>query len=251
MKSTAKLLSIMLLVFSINKCQAQSINGTFYVFNTDWTPAKSFDNCTYFMQQIMISDSEYVCRYYNKVGPMMKQESYKDAALTIPNGFFCWYNTKGKIDSSGWVRNFKKDDKWDYFMGDSVNATYYDEYDNGKYLERKSYATTSDSLEKDSTQTEAIFGKGVKDWSKYIQHNLKVPNRLASNFKAGTYKVTVCFTINKVGKIINPYLKQSVEWSADESVFDLLSNSPDWKPAIQKGQPVYFRQQENISMNLN
>ncbi|HEY2727146.1 MAG TPA: hypothetical protein VGI61_08240, partial [Parafilimonas sp.] len=169
-----------------------------------------------------------------------------------PNGFFCWYNDKGKIDSCGWVSNFKKDKRWEYFTGDSINATYYDEYDHGKYLGRKVYSKIGaiDSSEKDSTQKEAVFGNGIKNWTKFIEDNLEVPDRLAGSFKAGTYTVTVCFTINKVGKIVNAYIKQSVEWSADKSVFDLLGKSPDWKPAIQKGHPVYFIQQENIKMQL-
>jgi hypothetical protein len=252
MKSTAKFLCIVLFAFIANDSLAQSTEGDFYVFNADWSPAKSFDKCTYFMHQIKRSDSEYVCRYYTKYGPMIKQESYRDSTLTIPNGSFCWYNENGKIDSSGWVHNYKKDKRWEYFMGDSINATYYDEYDNGKYLGRKIYSKTDTlgSSEKDSTQKEAVFGNGVKDWTKFVEHNLKVPDRLAGSFKAGIYTVTVSFAINKVGKVVNPYIKQSVEWSADESVFDLLNKSPDWKPAIQKGKPVYFIEQEDIKMQL-
>ena len=86
-----------LLIFPINKTFSQKTNENFYVFKADWSAAKSIDDSTYFMQEIKDNDTEYVCRYYNKSGPMVRQETYKDESLTIPNGRFCWYNEKGKI----------------------------------------------------------------------------------------------------------------------------------------------------------
>ncbi len=41
----------MLCSFSYNMF-SQPTEGNFYVFKSDWTPAKSIDDCTYFMQQI-------------------------------------------------------------------------------------------------------------------------------------------------------------------------------------------------------
>ena len=252
MKSTTNIFCIALLAFVANNCFAQSTDGLFYVFNADWSPAKSFDKCTYFMHEKKESDTAYMCRYYSKVGPMIKQECYRDSALSIPSGFFCWYDENGKIDSCGNVLNFKKDGRWLYFMGDSTVPTYYDEYDNGKYVGRKIEAQTlSDTLAKDTTDKEAIFGNGTKDWMKYTSQHLKVPDRLATNFKAGTYRVRACFTIDKNGKITDVYLKKSVEWAADESVFDLLKNAPDWKPAIRKGKPFLYRETQDFVMNLD
>ena len=57
------------------KTFSQKAEGNFYVFKADWTPAKSIDDCTYFMQEMKDNDTEYVCRYYNKSGPMVRQET--------------------------------------------------------------------------------------------------------------------------------------------------------------------------------
>ncbi len=253
MNSTIKYLCIVLLIFIAQACFAQTANENFYAFKADWSAATSIDKSTYFMHEIKKSDTEYVCRYYNKFGPMIKQEVYKDSTLSTPNGFFCWYNEKGKLDSCGWVENFKKDSYWYYFMGDSLNSTYYDKYDYGKFLYRKSTAQPGADTakeEKDSTQKEAVFKTGTKDWTNYVSQHLKVPDRFASNFKAGKYTATVSFTINKQGKTENIYLIQSLEWSADAVIFNLIENSPLWQPAIQKGKPVLYRQKESIKMAL-
>jgi hypothetical protein len=253
LKQIFKSLSLLLISCSFfHKTFSQSTEGNFYVFKADWTSAKSLDDCTYFMQEIKKSDTEFVCRFYNKLGPMIKQETYKDAGLTIPNGRFCWYNERGKIDSCGVVKNFKKDGRWDYFFGDSTNPTYYQEYDNGKFIKQSSYnATSSVNEEEDPSQKKANFPNGTKGWLKYLNNNLVTPERLIKTFGRGTYVETVCFLINTHGKIEDLYLRKSVEWSADTEVFSIFQESPDWEPAIQKGKPVYYRQVQNVSFRIN
>jgi antitoxin component YwqK of YwqJK toxin-antitoxin module len=139
MKQITKLIFLLMLICCCGQAFAQSKNETFYAYKSDWRPASSIDVCAYFMVEIKKSDTEYVCRYYNKTGPMIKQETYRNDSLTIPNGRFCWYNEQGKIDSCGWVTNFKKDGRWEHFYGDSSKPTFYEEYDNGKFIKRSSY----------------------------------------------------------------------------------------------------------------
>ncbi|HEX5151969.1 MAG TPA: energy transducer TonB [Parafilimonas sp.] len=228
----------------------QSKNESFYAFKEDWSASPSIDLCTYFMHETKKSDTEYICRYYNKSGPMIKQETYKDDQLSIPNGRFCWYNEKGKLDSCGWVINSKKDGNWYYYLGDSTRYTYYDEYDNGKYLGRHGHSR-SDSSAIDSTQKEATFKNGNTGWIKYLERNFIVPERLKKTFGEGKYTVTICFTINKEGRPEDIYMAKSVEWSADTETIQLIEKSPAWNPAVQKGQPVKYRQMQNIVYLVN
>jgi hypothetical protein len=251
MKTTLKKLFFPFLMILSVHINAQKSNDEFYAFNSDWSSAKSIDESTYFMQKIKQGDSEFVCRYYNKLGPMIKQETYKDADLTIPNGRFCWYNEKGKIDSCGIVKNFKKDGRWDYFFGDSTNPTFYDEYDNGKFVKRSASKTidVSKSDVEDSIQ-KATFQNGTKGWLRYLEKNLITPDRLIKNLGRGNYVITTCFLINKQGNIEDLYLRKSVEWSADAEVFLIFKKSPVWIPATKKGKPVYYRQIQNITFNI-
>ncbi|MEO8711191.1 MAG: energy transducer TonB [Parafilimonas sp.] len=230
---------------------SQSRNESFYAFKEDWSAAQSIDSCFYFMHEIKKNDTEYVCRYYNKFGPMVKQEVYRDEALSIPNGFFCWYNEKGKIDSCGWVLNLRKDGRWSYFIGDSTKETYADDYDNGKFLKREvNLPADTTQREKDATQKEAVFRHGSNSWLKYIYANINVPDRLTKNLGEGKYVVTVSFVVNKTGKVENVFLLKSVEWSADAEVFKIVETSPDWQPAIQLGKPVKYRQREDITFSV-
>ena len=251
--SKIKCLLLALFAFTISKCFSQSANESFYAFNKDWTAAPSLDKCTYFMQEIKKSDTEYICRYYNKLGPMIKQESYRDEALSMPNGFFCWYDENGKIDSCGQVLSFKKDGKWEYFLGDSTKLSYYEEYDKGKFIKRDSYHfSDTTSGENDTTEKEATFGNNKSSWDKYIETHLKVPDRFTRVIvKPGKYIVTVSFVVNKTGSVEQVVLLKSVEWSADAEVFRIIENSPAWQPATQKGKPVMYRQKQNLTFAVN
>jgi hypothetical protein len=74
-------------------------DGIFYLMKIDWSATKNIDKAAYFMQVIQENDSTYICRFYNKYGPMIRQETFLDSALSIPNGRFCWYDAKGNLDS--------------------------------------------------------------------------------------------------------------------------------------------------------
>jgi protein TonB len=186
-----------------------------------------------------------------KTGPMIKQETYKDENLTMSNGRFCWYDEKGKIDSCGLVKNSKKDGRWDYFFGDSTNPTYYIEYNNGKFVKQSSY-NIKDTANKDDdvNKQEATFRNGNKGWIRYLENNLITPDRLKT-LGRGSYLVTVCFLVDKEGKVEDLYLRKSVEWSADAEIFSIIEKAPLWNPALENGKPVYYRQAENITYVVN
>jgi protein TonB len=61
--------------------------------------------------------------------------------------------------------------------------------------------------------------------------------------------VLVMFLIDVTGKIRQPEIIRSVEWSLDEQALQMIRESPDWIPAIYgdrivksyKMQPIPFR----------
>lgn len=249
------------------------LDPSFYLFNKDWDNTQNFEEAVYFMEKIKQNDSSYTCRYYSISGPMISEESFMDSALTIPNGRFCWYNANGDLDSTGIVNKTKKDNYWYYYRN---NKTYlYVQYDNGKIIEKRDYDAgiiyyadgTKETLEekklKDSLadlskdtvtftsiQVEAKYKDGVNAWVNYISKNLVTPDRLGNVLGKGKHTVTVGFTINKEGYTTDIYIFHSQEWSADAEVIRLIKNSPKWAPATVNGKPVYYRQKQMITYQI-
>jgi len=247
----------------------QNAQDQFYVFKKDWSPAKDFNSATYFMQMVKDNDSVFICRYYQKFGPMVRQESYKDSGLSIPHGFFAWYNNKGIADSSGYVIDGRKTSVWNYFKNDTkAYMTMW--YDKGRWEKTENHLTNLvtyadgrvDTLEKKTTaktkqqgdtgvnvtQIEAQFQGGPAGWQNYIVRNLHIPDRLLSIGHGGP--VTVEFLIDKEGNVKDVSLRQSLEWSADAEAIRLIKSSPKWTPAEQDGRKVYYRQVQSITMAI-
>lgn len=258
-----RFLAVAALIIHAHCTYAQASNDEFYVFKKDWSPAEGIKDAVYFMQPLKENDTTYVCRYYQKFGPMVKQESFKDSSLTIPNGFFAWYNKNGIIDSSGYVADGKKDFMWQYFNND-VKAYKIMWYDNGKWNRTENVITKittyadghiEDTVQKAPVkndtviQVQAQFPGGPSAWTSYITHNLHIPDRLLSIGHGG--KMMVEFVVDKEGNIKSVSLRQSLEWSADAEAMRLIKSSPRWIPAEQAGRKVNYRQLQSLTMAIN
>ncbi len=273
-------ISFAILIFSsfIQPLHAQKKNKkdeteSFYLFKNDWSGASDLASADYFMQVVKINDSVYICRYYNKNGPMVKQESFKDGKFTIPNGLFCWYNNNGYLDSMGWVKNGHKDGRWTYYRNDKTYLSLV--YEDRKMVEKKDYdadiyidssgvqfslkeKSIKDSLQRDSLMLAKDSTKPVQEaakfkgkWVNYISNNLKIPERLQNVLGSGQYVVIISFLIDINGNIGDVYLVKSCEWSADAEVFRLFKDAPRWIPAQQNGKPVLYRQKQALTFVVN
>ncbi len=245
-------------------------NSQVYMYKKDWSTAANIDEAMYFTHVVKESDSVYIARSYNKNGPMIRQESFSDEDLSVPNGRFCWYNKNGNLDSTGWVVNGKKDNDWVYYRNDKTYLIM--RYNLGKFANKSDYDAgiytdadgntipleekrIKDSIEWNSVkheQVEAKYKNGTKAWQNYISENLKTPDRLMNILGRGKYTDVVLFMINKEGDIDKDYfLMKSCEWSGDMEVLRIIKESPKWQAAKQDGKPVFYRQKQSITFEVN
>jgi protein TonB len=245
-----------------------------YLLKLDFTNAEKISDAIYLLQVVKHSDTEYVCRYYNLYGPMLKQESFLDSGLSMPNGPFLWYDAKGILDSEAAVYRGRKLSFTAF--DDSLKSTLYIKYRDGSIYEKRDYIANTytdsagnvqDLAEKekaernsflqfkkaqtDTNQIEASFPGGSRQWNKYVDKSLLVPDRFEKNSPDGIYHATVSFCINKEGKVVEVILLHSLEWSADLEIFRTFENSPLWKPAVQFGHNVIYRQKQNLGFSIN
>jgi hypothetical protein len=241
-----------------------------YFLKSDFTAAKDINDATYILQVVKYNDTTYTCRYYNKFGPILKQETFFDAGLTVPNGPFAWYDTRGNIDSMATVYKGRKTTFSSY--DDDLKTKLSIDFRNGNVFEKRDYIlnTCTDSIgnitslaDKQKAQHDkfvadsiagetkaAYFGnEETKDWQKYISKHLIVPDRFENVMQEGNYEVIVSFLIKEDGSVSDVYLLRSCEWSADLEVFKVFENSPQWKPAMFSGKNVIYREKQSFSFS--
>lgn len=259
-----KSLFCFLLALGICGCSVAQDNMKIYAFNKDWSNAKNLNTATYFMAAQKINDTLYTCRYYNKFGPMINFESYRDSSFETSNGLFAWYNTEGNLDSSGEVHNGKKIGEWDYKFSDTGSVLLKGYYENGRLIKTINYQSKQillpngntenlvDEIEDTTEHHKAEFPGGITNWTHYLEKNLITPERLLNTAKPyDKHTVVVGFSINKEGAISDISIVKSCEWDADREVIRIIKEGPKWIPATIKGQPVVYRHKQSITFVIN
>ncbi|MES2331669.1 MAG: energy transducer TonB [Bacteroidota bacterium] len=231
----------MFFLFSCLFSYAQQIDGVYSLFKKDGSRARNIDQATFFIHQTKENDTLYVRRLYNKSGPMIKWESYKDPSCEIPNGIFAWYNEKGTVDSSCRVVNGAVTDILYFVTGDKT-------------------LTKTDPAVADGSSTKAPapvlvpaeFDGGLKAWTTYLTKTLETPDRFTRLSKAGTKAtVGVSFLISTDGGIYDVFIEKSSEWSVDMESIRVIKNSPHWKPAVLNGKTVTDNHKQNLTYAVN
>ena len=88
-----------------------------------------------------------------------------------------------------------------------------------------------------SVEVKPTFNGGDADaFVKYVQQNLKYPQRAIENEEQG--RVTVNFVVDQNGKIQNAKVVKGVSELLDAEALRVINNSPDWTPAKQGGKNV-------------
>jgi protein TonB len=238
-KSMRRLFFFLCFLFSYTLSHAQQIDGIYSLFKKDWSRARSIDQAVYFMHQTKEDDTLYVRRFYNKNGPMIKWESFKDPACEIPNGIFAWYNEGGTIDSSCKVVNGLVTDSRSAVNKPVVNP----EPVTGDTTTTRVFTVV---------QVPAEFEGGLKAWSNYLMKTIETPDRFTRLSKAGTKAtVGVSFMVGTDGGICNVFIERSYEWSVDMESIRVIKNAPHWKPAVQNGKTVVYKHKQNLTYAVN
>ena len=93
------------------------------------------------------------------------------------------------------------------------------------------------------------FVGGWDAYEEYFKKQLKYPTKAKINGTEG--KVVVSFVVRKDGGTITDVeVVKSVSPEIDEEAIRLISNMPNWKPAIEDGKEVSVRMQIPLDFKL-
>lgn len=230
----------------------KAMEPAYYVFDKSGKPCK-MEDAIYFGCFQKLSDTAWQWKYYNYSGPLISVETYRDEQMTIPNGYFAYFDVEGTVDSSGFTLNGKRDKTWYYFT-DSLTVWQSEDYNNGLLIERKNRQRLDEDHETfirgnfTKVEREAVFKGGDGAWRKYLEKNMKFPDRANTLGKTGT--IYVNFVVDKDGSTSETFIIQSVEFSLDEEAMRLIKKSPKWEPAIKDGLPIKAWRRQPFTFDL-
>ena len=242
---TLPLLPLLLLTLTVRSQEKDA----FYVFDSDWKPTK-IKSAHFLLHTHQVNDTCWQWDYYNFNGPLIKTERYLDKDGKELNGVFNHYNEKGMLDSTAMFRKGRRNGDCMKLSGDRLTIKLKYVYRDDSLIE----VIDVSKPEKDTSVTytderESEYPGKMGQWMRYLNKHLEYPDRAIKGKIEG--EVRVAFIVDKDGKVFDPYIARSVEYSLDEESLKMIRQSGNWIPAFQNGkivksykiQPIHFRLQ--------
>jgi periplasmic protein TonB len=97
------------------------------------------------------------------------------------------------------------------------------------------------------TEQMADFKGGEKALAKYLKKNLNMDLPKKNGAPVGNYTVVVRFIVYMSGKISNIIAETKYGYGMEDEAIRIISESPDWSPAIQNGNIVVAYKRQAIT----
>ena len=235
----------LLILFGLESFGQKLIDETFQnKGNTKYVTEKK---AYYHNQTYLNSDSTFTKkRFIAKTGKQLYEWNFSSLEPEIRHGVQI---TFGKNDTI-YFEHGMPTGIWnvnDFFKGKRVILDYNFQID---YAENEDWPNLPDIKINDhlkSFEKEPEFKGGFKGFEKYVYDNRYFDvfnvNRIALEIPKPAI-VKLSFEISSTGDVTNVKIIKGVHPIYDKEAYRLILNSPDWKPAIQDGEPtnsvIYF-----------
>ncbi len=102
-----------------------------------------------------------------------------------------------------------------------------------------------------TVQIQAQFPGGPDAWQKYLQRNLRAEVASDNGAPPGNYTVVVSFLVDKEGNISEVKAENSPGYGTSDEAVRVIQRGPKWKPAVQNGRNVIYRQKQSITFSIS
>ena len=214
---------------------SQSGKNTYLYYDSAWTQIK--EKKAVFLVRLHNTEEGFLqYAYYKMLGPLMRIETFQDSHAKIREGLSAWYSPSGVMDSSGYYSHGLPDGLWIY-LDQKARVRRFKEYDKGILLKERVIPEKDDSIKYNPNDTRlAQFPGGLGAWLRYLNKNLRYPDRAMSNEIQG--EVRVHFIVDSLGQTSDLRVIRSVEMSIDDETLRMIYNSSQWIPGVIDGEKV-------------
>ncbi|WP_018615541.1 hypothetical protein [Segetibacter koreensis] len=238
-----------LFLMFVTKFSIAQNDTSYYYFLKDGKEV-SKDSSFYYLK-LYKSDNEWFGReYYKKTNSIKSEGKYSGKDGKTPVGSFKNYKENGVLDFSA-----------EYADGKLLSRTFF--YKNGNKKswityndkgadQQKGWDETGKEIRNYTVEKEARFKGGAEGWKKFLQKNINGNIAVDANAPIGTHEVTVQFIINKEGYVSNVKAVSvpAVCKPCGGEAVSVISNSPQWEPAIQNNEAVIYQAIQYVSFEV-
>ncbi|OAQ39114.1 hypothetical protein A5893_10615 [Pedobacter psychrophilus] len=150
------------------------------------------------------------------------------------SGTFNEVDGYGQVISGAYLNGLKVNE-WK-IINPKDNDTYYDEYDNGKYISGKTIDANGQTIKYDELEKLPEFNGGLPAFGSFLGRNLRYPPKARDNNTQG--RVILSFVVDKEGKLVDIKILKGVAEDIDNEALRVMNLSPKWIPGTQRGKPI-------------
>lgn len=120
-------------------------------------------------------------------------------------------------------------------------------FEKGYNKQTNSNFINAENLIEQNTQLPAQFPGGNSSWQTYLSNNLQSDIAFKKGAPVGRYTIVASFTISENGKLTDIKTENDPGFGTKEEMIRVLSNSPDWIPAVQNGRNIKYSLKQIIT----
>lgn len=164
---------------------------------------------------------------------------------SLGNGFVSLTKENGDKESGTYLNGYKNG-VWKEFVA-KENMEYQEVYEKGKFVKGE-YKTESGEINTYTVKDQLPeFKGGMEGFGSFFSRTFNRPQESRENNEKG--RVVLNFMVEADGSLSNIKVVKSVSPLLDAEAIRVLSKSPKWKPAIQRGKAVRLSYTMPITLN--
>ncbi len=237
------------LIISIQVCVAQTDSSLVYLDanGKETTKDSAFTYVSFHKKDNLWHAKEYFMR--NQV--LKSEGDFTEMNFNTPVGSFQNYNEDGILDRINVFNNGQLTERTFYHKNGNKKSQIV--YNNNGVIQQSGWDESGKEIPGYIVERQAQFKGGIEKWVKYLEKNLNSKVAVEAGAPAGSYPVTVEFTVSKAGTVTNI---KTISIPADckpcaTEAKRVILEGPEWTPAIQNNKPVIFHQRQTITFVVN
>jgi hypothetical protein len=229
-----KLFLICLLILPLSALKAQNKITKYY--DANWFET-SKEKAAFYADFIKDGNNYHCTSYRVGSNSIRGISTFEDTVMQMPVGLQVLYFDNGHLGDSSFYEDHKVKYSFHYYPNGQLECHYYLP-DNKKEGVAEGFDESGKRIKKYVFEKEAEFKGGEKAWLAYIKKNVSKDLNVKGK-KEVTAKVVIQFIVDENGYVVMPKIHQSSGYrNVDADALRIISDSPDWKNAIQFNNPV-------------